>query len=289
MPVPAPTAPAPPVRRAVPLPADALAGTYRHLTRVCASLRVEVARTAHPTAGWTDGARLVAEDARLDGFVTGEALRIEAAHGHTARPDVAASRALHHYLWSVCLLMSGPWYLARRVPRLRPEDVHVELGSGDFAVVPGSFTCLPDDPAAGSPGVGVAPDEEALRVELRAAVVDHVRPLLDALGPRLRRRQRALWGMTGDDLVSGIWHLGRVLGEEDRSVRAATALLPGPTAPFPGGADFRRLRAAGGGPPHTTRTRLGCCLYYTISPGDACLTCPRVCDTERLARLAPPS
>ncbi|MGX1881625.1 (2Fe-2S)-binding protein [Streptomyces sp. NPDC055287] len=276
---PAPTAPAPGASCAAPL-----AETYRRLARVCGSLRVEVARTAHPAEGWTDGARLVAEPGRLDDFVGAESLRIEAAHGHTARPHVAASRALHHYLWSVCLLMSGPWYLERRVPRLRPQDVHIEPATGDFAVVPGAFTCLPGDPAAGSPGVHVVPDEEALRAELRAASAGHMRPLLTALAPRLRRAPRVLWGMAGDDLISGIWYVGRMLGEEDRAVRAATELLPGPVAPFPGGADFRRLRDSGG-LPHTTRTRVGCCLYYTIRPDDACLTCPRVCDSERLERL----
>ncbi|MGW7053243.1 (2Fe-2S)-binding protein [Streptomyces sp. NPDC054887] len=285
MPVPAPTAPAPEASHAA-QPAVASAAAYRRLAGVCPSLRVEVVRTAEPADGWTDGARLTAEAARLDAFVDGEARRIEAAHGHTARPDVAASRALHHYLWTVCLLMSGPWYLERRVPLLRPRDVYVDPGTGDFAVVPGPFACLPDDPGAHCADARVVPDEEALRAALRAAVADHVRPLLGALAPRLRRGPRVLWGMTGDDLVSGIWYLGRMLGEEDRSVEAATALLPGPVAPFPGGADFRRLRAGGAGPQHTTRTRLGCCLYYTISPGNACLTCPRVCDDERLARLA---
>ncbi|OEJ37608.1 iron-sulfur protein [Streptomyces agglomeratus] len=283
MPAPAPVAPAPQhTSRAAPL-----AGSYQRLTRLCTSLRVEQARTAHPAEGWTDSARLVAESGRLDDFVDGEAARIQAAHGHTARPDVAASRALHHYLWSVCLLLSGPWHLERRVPVLRPRDVHIEPVTGDFAVVPGEFTCLPDDPAAGSPGARVVSDEEALRAELRTATADHVRPLLTALAPRLRRGPRVLWGMAGDDLISGIWYLGRMLGDEDRSVRAATELLPGPVAPFPGGADFRRLRDAGG-LPHTTRTRLGCCLYYTIRPDDACLTCPRLCDSERLERIAAP-
>ncbi|MEV8310457.1 (2Fe-2S)-binding protein [Streptomyces flavidovirens] len=287
MPVPAPTAPARAESSSV-LLADILADTYQRLAHLCASLRVKVAHTAHPAEGWTDSERLVSEPGQLDDFVGAESRRIEAAHGHTARPDVAASRALHHYLWSVCLLMSGPWYLERRVPRLRPQDVHIETGSGDFAVVPGTFTCLPDDPAAASPGVRVVADEEALRAELRTAAAEFVRPLLTALAPRLRRGPRVLWGMTGDDLVSGIWYLGRMLDEEGRSVRAATELLPGPIAPFPGGADFRRLRDSGG-LPHTTRTRLGCCLYYTIRPDSACLTCPRVCDSERLERLATPS
>jgi ferric iron reductase protein FhuF len=90
--------------------------------------------------------------------------------------------------------------------------------------------------------------------------------------------------MVGDDLVSGIWYLGRALGREDDAVRAATALLPEAVAPYPAGADFRVLTGADGRR-HPTRTRTGCCLFYTIRPGEACATCPRTCDAERLRRL----
>jgi hypothetical protein len=71
-----------------------------------------------------------------------------------------------------------------------------------------------------------------------------------------------------------------MLGEEDRAVAVASAVLPGDTPPFPGAAGFRRLAS---GP--WTRTRAGCCLYYAVQPPDACLTCPRTTDAERLRRL----
>ncbi|MGW7417617.1 (2Fe-2S)-binding protein, partial [Streptomyces sp. NPDC054863] len=130
----------------------------------------------------------------------------------------------------------------------------------------------------------VVADEEALRAELRAAVADHVRPLLTAVRPHARRSPRTLWGMAGDDLVSGIWYLGRMLGQEERALQAATALLPTAVPPFPGGADFRRLTTPDGSR-HPTRTRLGCCMYYTLDSAQACATCPRTCDAERLRRL----
>jgi hypothetical protein len=61
-------------------------------------------------------------------------------------------------------------------------------------------------------------------------------------------------------------------------------VVPGPVPPFPGGADFRRLTGRDG-QSYPTRTRLGCCLFYTIRPAEACGTCPRTCDAERLHRL----
>ncbi|WP_418960228.1 (2Fe-2S)-binding protein [Streptomyces tritici] len=268
--------------------ASALTGTYRRVIAVCDALD---ARTVDPYAPepaaalMPDGSELAADTGLLDAWLDASAARITARHGTAPRRHVAASRALHDYLWSVSLLMSGAWYLDRRVPRIAPRDVRVDLATGAIGIVPGQdFACLPDDPAAGAAAARIVGHEEELRAELRAAVVDHVRPLLAAVGPVVRRGPRALWGMVADDLLSGVWYLGRMLDQEERAVRAATELLPTAIPPFPGGADFRRLTGRDGRR-HPTRTRLGCCLYYTIEPERACLTCPRTCDAERLRRI----
>ncbi|MFF8359105.1 (2Fe-2S)-binding protein [Streptomyces chartreusis] len=266
--------------------AHTLGDVYARLTGLCEVLSVRVAEPGAADAGaGVSAAELVKDGAALDAFVAAETARIQDRHGVVARRHVAASRALHDYAWSVSLLMSGAWYLERRVPRIRPEDLRLDLATAEFTVTPGSdLACLADDPAAALPGVLTVPHEEALRAELRAAVADHMAPLLDAIGPVARRGSRALWGMVSDDLVSGIWYLGRVLGREDEAVRAAGRLLPSAVAPYPGGADFRHLTTADGRR-HPTRTRAGCCMYYAIRPDEACATCPRTCDAERLRRL----
>ncbi|MFD5840503.1 (2Fe-2S)-binding protein [Streptomyces chartreusis] len=266
--------------------AHTLGDAYARLTGLCEVLSVRVAEPGAADAGaGVSAAELVKDGAALDAFVAAETARIKDRHGVIARRHVAASRALHDYAWSVSLLMSGAWYLERRVPRIRPEDLRLDLATAEFTVTPGSdLACLADDPAAALPGVLTVPHEEALRAELRAAVADHMAPLLDAIGPVARRGSRALWGMVSDDLVSGIWYLGRVLGREDEAVRAAGRLLPSAVAPYPSGADFRHLTTADGRR-HPTRTRAGCCMYYTIRPDEACATCPRTCDAERLRRL----
>ncbi|MEU6862175.1 iron-sulfur protein [Streptomyces sp. NPDC046876] len=292
-----------------------LAAGYRRLAAVCEALDLRIAGddtdadtgagadpgggAGAPGAGrWVTGARLARDPEALTAFVGAEAARIRERHGHEPRPDVAASRALHDYAWSVGVLMSGAWYLERRVPRIRPAEVRVDLTTGAYEVTPGhAFACLPDDPAAAPSapsgarmsdarmsGVRTVPDGEALRAELRAAVVDHMRPVLAAFAPHVRRGPRALWGMVADDLVSGIWYLGRVLDQEERSVSAAAELLPTAMAPFPGGADFRLL-VGREGRRYPTRTRIGCCLYYKLDAARPCGTCPRTCDTERLRRL----
>ncbi|MGW6909919.1 (2Fe-2S)-binding protein [Streptomyces sp. NPDC054940] len=268
------------------LPQRTLGDGYRRLADLCEVLSVRVAEPGSD-AGRTGvtAAELASEPAVLEAFVDAEAARIQDRHTVAPRRDVAASRALHDYAWSVALLMSGPWYLERRVPRIRPEDLRLDFASAMFTLTPGTdFACLPDDSTADLPGALTVPHEEALRGELRRAVADHMAPLLAAIGPLVRRGPRALWGMVSDDLVSGIWYLGRILGREGDAVRAATELLPSGVAPYPGGADFRYLTTRDG-QRHPTRTRAGCCMYYTIRPDEACATCPRTCDAERLRRL----
>ena len=244
-----------------------LTAAYQRLTSTCPALRVSISDLAsEPDSTWVRTDHLASSAESLIAF---EAARIATSHGSTPPTHVAASRLLHHYLWSVALLISGPWYLEGRVPELRTSDVWIDPPTGDLALRPGR-------PGRWSPG-----DESAVRT----AVATHVEPALAAFRPFTKRGQRALWGMAADDLVSGIWHLARMLGEEARGVEVAAAVLPGGDPGLPGAAGFRLLAdAAGRG--HWTRTRVSCCLYYAIEPAESCLTCPRVCDEERVRRLA---
>ncbi|MFI9359721.1 iron-sulfur protein [Kitasatospora sp. NPDC053057] len=267
----------------------ALAGDYERLRGLCPVLRLHLLDPAEPDPsaadGWYSGARLATDERALAAVLAGEEARIAAEHGRAPRPHVTASRLLHHYVWSVCLLIAGPWHLTRRVPAVDPADLWLHAPTGEFALRPRGYVTRPGD--------------DELRAELRAAVVAHLEPVLAAFAGPTRRRDRALWGMVTDDLASAVWYLGRMLDaqaaaaeapagkavEEGAAVAAAGALLPGGTLPLPGAADFRRLRTPDGRD-HHTRTRLGCCLYYAVKPEAlACLTCPRTSDEERLQRL----
>jgi len=264
----------------------ALGGVYRRLAEVCEALAVRVVEPGEePARAAVTAARLASDRGVLDAFLDAEAARIHARHEVAARRDVAASRALHGYAWTLGVLMGGTWYLERRVPLIRPEDLRLDLDTGTYEITPGTeLACLADDPVAALPGVLTVPQEEQLRAALRMAVADHMRPLLAAIGPTARRGARSLWGMVADDLVSGIWYLGRMLGQEDEAVRAATDVLPIGVPPYPAGADFRYL-VGDDGRRHATRTRAGCCMFYAIRPTEACVTCPRTGDAERLRRL----
>lgn len=266
-----------------------VADAYARLTGAYAGLRVDELAAHEPSprgAGWVGADELAAGGAALDAFLAWDDAQVLRDYDHRARPDVIATFGLHRYAWEACLLITAPWFWARRVPRLPAADVSYHRTLGRMAVRPDSFACLPDDPAATLPGARVVPDEEALRAEVRAAVAEHMGPVLEGFGPRMRRGRRALWGMVTDDVVESLWYVGQLLGgaEEARAMRELELLLPGSTAPYTGGAGFRTLPGPDGRE-LPTRDRAACCLFYTIRPDDTCATCPRTCDADRISRL----
>ncbi|MFE3495350.1 (2Fe-2S)-binding protein [Streptomyces sp. NPDC059175] len=279
-------------RRAAPTP---LGEAYARLTAVFPGLRVLELTDGEETPrgnGWIAAADLAAGGVALDGFLEWDGAQLRRDYGQEARPDVIASLGLHRYAWAASLLITVPWFLCRRVPRPTVADVSVQRTHGRMAVRARDVACLPGDPVASLPGIRVVADEEALRNEVREATAGHLGPILDAFGPRMRRGRRALWGMATDEVVEGLWHIARLLGEERRATAELEALLPGGTGPYVGAAGFRELTGpAGGAPtgpsggPPPTRDRVSCCLFYTLHPTGTCATCPRTCDAERNRRL----
>ncbi|MFJ3103697.1 (2Fe-2S)-binding protein [Streptomyces sp. NPDC086835] len=260
---------------------------YARLAEVFPGLRVKELTDegrAPDGAGWVRAADLAAGGAPLDAFLAWDNAQVLRDYGQQARPDVVASFGLHRYAWPACLLVTVPWFLVRRVPRVPVEDVAFQRALGHMTVRIREFACLPDDPAAQLPGARVVPDEEALREEVRAAVAEHIGPVLDGFGARMRRGKRALWGMATDEIVEGLWYVAHLLGEEQRAVAELEQLLPGTTKPYVGTAGFRELTGPNG-EALPTRDRASCCLFYTLRPEDTCVTCPRTCDADRVARL----
>ncbi|MET7358166.1 (2Fe-2S)-binding protein [Streptomyces sp. NPDC005562] len=267
---------------------SAVADSYARLSEVYSGLRVTELAPGERTpegGGWVSAARLAEGGADLDAFLAWDNAQVLKDYGTQARPDVVASFGLHRYAWPATLLITVPWFLHRRVPRFPVADVSFQRTLGRMAVRTDSFACLPGDPAAALPGARVVPDEEALRAAVRASVAEHLGPLLDAFGPRMRRRSRALWSLATDEIVEGLWYVAHLFGEEERAVTELERLLPGATKPYVGTAGFRELTGPDG-ESLPTRDRASCCMFYTLRPDDTCVTCPRTCDEERVARLS---
>jgi hypothetical protein len=122
-------------------------------------------------------------------FVDGTALPrlINAAVWRWSAPrHVAAALAWKQYTYWLLLPAVLGYARARRVPRLSAPNVLVQP-RWDAALVRIGLaaphaTVLPGDHLAGTPGVSVAPDEQALLGALRAEVLDeHLTPMLDRL------------------------------------------------------------------------------------------------------------
>ncbi|WP_369212682.1 (2Fe-2S)-binding protein [Streptomyces flavofungini] len=267
---------------------SAVADSYARLAEVYSGLHITELgheEQAPQGGGWVTAARLAEGGADLDAFLAWDNAQVLKDYGTQARPDVIASFGLHRYAWPATLLITAPWFLHRRVPRYPVRNVSFQRTLGRMAVRAESFACLPDDPAAALPGARVVADEEALRAEVREAVAEHLGPLLDGFGPRMRRRSRALWSVATDEIVEGLWYIAHLLGEERRAMTELERLLPGATKPYVGTAGFRELTGPGG-ETLPTRDRASCCMFYTLRPEDTCVTCPRTCDAERVARLS---
>jgi hypothetical protein len=276
----------------IPVPPSALTAAYTRLTAAFPGLEITqlgAGEQVPRTVGWVGADALAEGGAGLEAFLEWDDAQVLRDYGTRARPDVVAGFGLHRYAWPACLLITVPWFLLRRVPRLPVTHVAYDrtapgLSIGRMAVRPAGFACLPGDPAAALPGARVVADEEALRAEVRAAVAEHLEPVLAGFGPRMRRRGRALWGMATDEIVEGLWYVAHLLGEERRAMRELEGLLPGATKPYAGSAAFRELTGPDG-EALPTRDRASCCMFYTVRPQDTCATCPRTCDTDRVAKL----
>ncbi|MEU6067794.1 (2Fe-2S)-binding protein [Streptomyces sp. NPDC047082] len=271
----------------MPAAASAVSAAYTRLTEAYPGLAVTELGPGDAELrgdGWVPAASLADGTDGLDAFLAWDEAQVLRDYGQRARPDVIASFGLHRYAWPACLLITVPWFLHRRVPRLPVTHVSYDRTAGRMAIRPASFTCLPGDPAAALPGAVVVPDEEALRAQVRAAVAEHLEPVLAAFGPRMRRRGRALWGMATDEVVEGLWYVAHLLGEQERAMRELELLLPGATRPYVGSAAFRVLTGPDG-EALPTRDRASCCMFYTLRPQDTCATCPRTGDADRVAKL----
>ncbi|MDO0937600.1 (2Fe-2S)-binding protein [Streptomyces sp. DG2A-72] len=276
----------------MPVPRSALADAYTRLAEVLPGLPITQLGAGEQVprdGGWIAADALAEGGAGLDAFLAWDDAQVLRDYGQRARPDVVAGFGLHRYAWPACLLITVPWFLSRRVPRFHVTDVSYDrtvpdLDIGRLAVRAHSFACLPGDPAATLPGARVVADEETLRGEVREAVAEHLEPVLAGFGPRMRRRGRALWGMATDEVVEGLWYVAEVLGEQERARRELELLLPGATKPYVGSAAFRELTGPDG-EPLPTRDRASCCMFYTLDPEDACATCPRTCDADRVVKL----
>ena len=149
------------------------------------------------------------------------------------------------------------------------------------------FWCLPSDPEAPHPDAEVVSSEAELAAVLRSQVRAHADDFLAGYVGGAKLARRHLLGAFFDGLDTGVWYGGSPQVEAAAEVlRLGAMVLPGSTPEFAEGSTVYRLTDARGRE-QLSRRRVGCCYYYKVTEsGEACATCPRVNDTERVERYA---
>lgn len=268
---------------------EALAGAVAAVNGAQDRLRLRLGRPpAEPR--WLACAELVGEPACLAGWA--RAVRDWLCREYGEAPDrTVAGHLLGWYLMVPAAAAGLLFHTRRRVPALRPADLAFRLAAGkpqpvEVALLAPEFACLPDDPAAGTPGVTVVADATALAALLRARFVGHAARFgpaftascTAAFGTRARFGPRTLWAAATDALDQALWVAGRDGGDEGAGVADAALVLPGGCAPLTSASTLRPARTAAERTPDTRwiRRRESCCYRYVLAAGDGeCRTCPR--------------
>jgi hypothetical protein len=212
-------------------------------------------------------------------------------HYGRSHPSASAGYVLGWYAGVASHLGALFFLLDGRVPRLGRQALafrrHPQLHHPDaIALLEGQFWCLPTDPAADHPDATVLADQQALANQLRIEVRSHADEFLATYRSGSRLPRRSLLGAFFDGLDGGFWIEDEALASRRDILAAAKLVLPGRSDQFEDATTSRTVLDASGRE-HLTRSRVSCCYYYKLNEGgEACLTCPRTSDAERIRRLS---
>jgi hypothetical protein len=193
-----------------------------------------------------------------------------------------------HYQWYVGAAAIGAYIADARVPDVGAENIALRFDAegslAAIALITPSFTCLPDDPAAGMAGVVSLPDRDALRAYAARSIWAHVSRLIAPL--------HAASGVSEQTLrrASVNSQAGLVLWILQQSKQPALAALEarafGAALPFP--AEVRLFEVECDGVCETFLNGSVCCEWNLDpeNPGGAyCANCPKVPMSQRIEVL----
>ncbi|MDX1663266.1 MAG: ferric iron reductase [Candidatus Promineifilaceae bacterium] len=260
--------------------------TFDRLAASSPRLQAQLGLQSGP--GWMRPAALFTAD-----HLTRARAQVEADYG-VSSPNVVASVLLAGYGWSLMAIGVGAYLHGDRVPDLHPDNVCLHWDdvynyADRLALVEGRFTALPDDPAAGRPGVAVVSDRDALRRCLLREFESHFGLALSWLGEHLPVRERALWPTLADRCASFVfWLLNEVAGEPRTPEEIATemrALTAHKHSRLSNRCIDLITVEGGDGATHCFYRRATCCHAYRLAGHGYCTTCPHLSREAQLKNV----
>lgn len=232
------------------------------------------------TRGWHRCSDMLGDPQRFGQWRTTLASWLHAEFGEA--PELTTAAYVRSWYMQVPgFLAALLFHHERRVPSLRPEHLSFRIAEQGRPHTDGiglnatEFACLPEDPAADTPGVTVVESEDALAALLRARYAAHAAAFVRAFGPTVRFGRHTLWAAATDGLDVGFWRAGRLGGDEGAGVADAALVLPEKMAPFTS-ASTLRMSCDDAGTLAWTRRKESCCFHYLVKTGNGeCATCPR--------------
>jgi hypothetical protein len=123
---------------------------------------------------------------------------------------------------------------------------------------------------------------------LHDGFVENFTPMIDALQARTGLSPVAQWRLVADGIAGAFLEAGLALGEQERAMAAALAVINGAGSPLSFDAmHYQRISAICNGVAveRVFRLRSGCCLYYRTQGGDFCDVCVLLDDETKKSRL----
>lgn len=118
--------------------------------------------------------------------------------------------------------------------------------------------------------------------------VESFNPVIEVLQARTGLSPVAQWRLVADGIAGAFLEVGAALGEEERAMTAALAIINRVGSPLSSDVvRYTRIAVVCGGVPveRFFRLRSGCCLYYRTEGGDFCDVCVLLDDETQKSRL----
>jgi len=205
--------------------------------------------------------------------------------GHYKTNDKQAPAALWfgHYAFTVAAVPIACYLAARRVPQLGTDDVWVRFEEdgdiGGLAWRNRTFSALTNDPAAEHPDCVVLESQDALRIELRKQIIEHLTPLVTAVRARSSFGKPGMWALAADSAASAFTWVGGLLGDEAGGA-AEAGLFSTPPSLLHRKRGFICVEQSGLS--YQMLERTSCCLYYKVEGGEYCSSCPHRPEEEQV-------